>query len=77
MAKKKGQKKPQVPYSNPHGRTRAPAPKVKKEDITEETASASGVSQQEYSYVLRDMRRIAVLAIVIFAAQFALLYWMG
>lgn len=75
MAKKKGKKKPQVPYSDPHGRTRTPAPTVdKKKDAA---PSASGVSQREYSYVIRDMRRIAVLAIIIFAAQFGLLYWMG
>ena len=76
MAKKKGQKKPQVPYSDPRGRTRAPEPKVAKESV-ETTSNASGVSQSEYSYVIRDMRRIAVLAIALFAAQFALLYLMG
>lgn len=76
MAKKKGQKKPQVPYSDPHGRVSKPAPKAEKETI-DTTPTASGVSQSEYSYVIRDMRRIAVLAIALFAAQFALLFWMS
>lgn len=75
MAKKTDKQQPKVPYSDPRGRVRKPAPKPKED--TEQTGSESGVSQNEYSYVIRDMRRIAVLAITIFAAQFAILYWIG
>lgn len=77
MAKKKGQRKPQVPYSDPRGRVRTSKPTAEKANDDDVTPSVSGVSQSEYSYVMRDMRRIAILAISLFAAQFALLYWMG
>lgn len=73
MAKKKKHiPEPKVPYSDPRGRTRQskPAPKQPK-------SAAPEVDAAEYEYVARDMRRIAILALVIFGAQVVLKFWMG
>lgn len=71
MANKRSSK-PQVPYSDPRGRTRKPSPTE-----TKASTQTPAVPESDYGYVMGDMRRIALLAILIFAAQFVLKFWMG
>jgi len=88
MAKKRRrrqkQRPPRVPYSRPEGST---APEVLKEPSPQapprpemtpvSPVQASETRADELAYVRKDLIRIAILAVLIFGAQFALKFWMG
>lgn len=83
MAKKKRhsqtRRPPRVPYSSPEGAPgrAVPPPRVPPPPdiaLSEEVAKAP---EETFAYVRKDLRRIAILAVLIFGVQLALKIWMG